>query len=273
MDGVRPKIVDVLKSQLARDESGFPARFWSTAPQIPFWFYDDEGKVALAELDALNGALGMRWGLESAHGEGVPLARTGQLLKTSSLEAARLMGVGALVLSETRGPRDPRELPAPLLVRKVTGAVPRAVIAPEAVVVGESEAVAAALAPSRDPRRTAILEEGEPLRASGPAGKPFGTVRFFRGAASRIDLLATLPESGVLVLHDSFERGWRSTVDGRPAPVVRADAAFLGVRLPAGSHRVRFEYHPRGLKEGLGIAAAGILGLVLAGMRLGAATP
>ena len=64
-----------------------------------------------------------------------------------------------------------------------------------------------------------------------------------------------------------------STVDGRPAPVVRADAAFLGVRLPAGSHRVRLEYHPRGVKEGLGIAAAGILGLALAGLRLGAAAP
>jgi hypothetical protein len=215
----------------------------------------------------------MRWGLESANGEGVPLARTGQLLKTSSLEAARLMGVGALVLSEARGPRDPRELPAPLVVRKVTGAVPRAVIVPEAVVVQESDAVAAALAPARDPRRRVILEEGEPLHASGRAGKTFGSVRLLSGTASRIDLLATLPASGVLVLHDSFERGWQSTVDDRPAPVVRADAAFMGVRLPAGSHRVRFEYHPRGVKEGLGIAAAGILGLVLAGRRLGAAAP
>ena len=273
MHAVRPRIVEVLKPELSRDESGFAARFWSRAPQIPFWFYDDDGKLALAELDALNGALGMRWGLESANGEGVPLARTGELLKTSSLEAARLMGVGALVLSESPAPRDPHEPPAPLIARKVMGALPRAVVAPEAVVVRESEAVAAALAPARDPRRRVILEEGEPLHASGPAGKTFGSVRLLSGTASRIDLLATLPASGVLVLHDSFERGWRSTVDGRPAPVVRADAAFLGVRLPVGSHRVRFEYHPRGLKEGLGIGAVGFLGLVLAGMRIGAASP
>jgi hypothetical protein len=268
MHAVRPRIVAVLQQNLSRDETGFTARFWSRASQIPLWFYDDEGKLALAGLDSLNGAIGMRWGLESANGEGVPLARIGQLLKTASLEAARLMGVGALLLSESRAPDDPRYLPSRLIVRKLPGVIPRALVAPEAVVVEESQAIAATLNPARDPRRTAILEEGDPLRASSLAGETFGTVRLLSETASRIDLLASLPGSGVLVLHNSFERGWRSTVNGRSTPVVRADAAFLGIRLSAGTHRVRFEYHPRGLKEGLGVAAAGILGLVLAAVKL-----
>jgi hypothetical protein len=268
MHAIPPRIVRVLEQSLSRDETGFTARVWSTASPIPFWFYDDEGKLALAELDSVNGALGMRWGLESANGEGVPLARIDRLLKTNSLEAARLMGVGALVSSDLPAPRDPRSPPPPLIVRKLTGIVPRAVIASEAVVVAESQAVGAALAPARDPRRTVILEEGDPLRASSPPGKSFGTVTLLSETVSKIDLLASLPGSGVLVLHNSFERGWRSTIDGAPARVVRADAAFLGVRLSAGTHRVRFGYHPRGLKEGLGLAAAGLLGLVLAATKL-----
>ena len=41
-----------------------------------------------------------------------------------------------------------------------------------------------------------------------------------------------------------------------------------GVRLAAGAHRVLFEYHPPGLKEGAGLFVAGMLGLALFAIRV-----
>ncbi len=38
--------------------------------------------------------------------------------------------------------------------------------------------------------------------------------------------------------------GWRATVDGEPAPLVRTNIAGLGVVAPTGRHAVGFEYHP-----------------------------
>ena len=43
----------------------------------------------------------------------------------------------------------------------------------------------------------------------------------------------------------------RVEVDGRPAELLRADHAFRGVRVPAGSHRVVFTYQDRALQAGL----------------------
>jgi uncharacterized membrane protein YfhO len=61
---------------------------------------------------------------------------------------------------------------------------------------------------------------------------------------------------GYLVTRDSFASGWRATVDGRAAPVLRANGKHRAVAVPGGRHRVEMRYHPPGLA--LGIALTGI---------------
>jgi hypothetical protein len=266
---IRPKLAGVLEQKLTRDESGFPRRFWSLTDAIPFWLYDDASKLSLARsLEPLSGAIGMRWGLESINGAGPPLARTAMVFGTPGLPAARLGGAGLLVMNAPRSPDRSSRDPAPLVVQPFAAALPRALVVPEAIVVPPPAAVAAALDPARDPRRTAVLEEGDPLDAEPRATGSHGTVRLISRSRSRVELSAELPSNGILVLYNSFERGWNATLNGKPAPVLRADAAFLGVRLPAGTHRVRFEYSPRGLFEGAALGVVGLLGLVLAAIRL-----
>ena len=60
--------------------------------------------------------------------------------------------------------------------------------------------------------------------------------------------------------------GWSVTVDGRPAHLVRPDGALLGVVVPGGTHRIRFEYDPPGLAVGLVISLIAALGIVLFGV-------
>jgi uncharacterized membrane protein YfhO len=60
----------------------------------------------------------------------------------------------------------------------------------------------------------------------------------------RVEALATLTVNGLLVLHDTYYPGWIAEIDGRLAPILRADELFRAVELPAGTHRVMFRFTP-----------------------------
>jgi hypothetical protein len=60
---------------------------------------------------------------------------------------------------------------------------------------------------------------------------------------------------GLLVTRESFARGWQADVDGRPAPVFRADGKHRAVPIPAGHHEVLLRYRPPGLSLGLALTS------------------
>jgi uncharacterized membrane protein YfhO len=59
--------------------------------------------------------------------------------------------------------------------------------------------------------------------------------------------------AGYVVLADAFDPGWRATVDGEPAPLLRANVAFRAVAVPAGRHVVEMVYRPRAVILGLAL--------------------
>jgi hypothetical protein len=97
-----------------------------------------------------------------------------------------------------------------------------------------------------------------------------------RGAAATIvrddphvvEVHATLAAPGLVVLADTFARGWRATVDGHAAPILATNHLFRGVPTPAGAHVVRFEYRPRGVRIGAALTLASALGLALLAWRV-----
>src|SRR5688500_19381057 len=108
------------------------------------------------------------------------------ILARPRLPASRLGGAAFVIVNAPRSlDRSPLD-PAPLLLQPIEAALPRALIAPEAIVLPGPAAVAAAVDPARDPRRTAVLEEGEPLDAPRSTG-PTGSVRVVAKSRSRID--------------------------------------------------------------------------------------
>ncbi|HEX2533101.1 MAG TPA: YfhO family protein [Chitinophagaceae bacterium] len=54
----------------------------------------------------------------------------------------------------------------------------------------------------------------------------------------------TVPAPAFLVLQQSRLPGWKAFIDGRPAPIVPVNTAFMGVFLPPGPHTVFFRYQP-----------------------------
>jgi hypothetical protein len=79
-----------------------------------------------------------------------------------------------------------------------------------------------------------------------------------------VTLTVEAPAAGLLVVNEAWFPGWRATVDGAPAPVVRADHLVQAVPLAAGRHQVVLRFRPAYFVAPAWIAAATALGLLLA---------
>ena len=104
-----------------------------------------------------------------------------------------------------------------------------------------------------------------------------GAVEMTRPSPEELELEAAPARAALLVLAEHFDPGWSVSLDGGEArPALQIDRAALGASVPAGRHRLRFRFFPRGLAAGLLLAAAVALGLGLAALRstrAGAAPP
>lgn len=200
-----------------------------------------------------------------------PLARLNAvtLLSDGTPAFARLLRLGsvnqALALHDL-GPDLPQEraisaaFAEDLRLHRVLNPVPRATVVSGVRV--SAEPLQALLDPGFDPEREVLLPLGE-SRASRPDFQ--GSVRIVEERPDRLRLAATASSSAWIVLVDSYDPGWRATLDGKETAVLAANMAFRAVGLPAGSHSVEMTYRPAPvlvgavLSLGSGVLAVGIL--------------
>jgi hypothetical protein len=108
--------------------------------------------------------------------------------------------------------------------------------------------------------------ETSALTLPGPATK--GLARIERYAPEEVRVRVETPQPAVLILLDSFDKGWTATLEnGAELPILRANALVRAVVVPAGTHLVTFSYQTPLLKAG---AAVSLLGCMLC---LGLVTP
>ena len=114
--------------------------------------------------------------------------------------------------------------------------------------------------------RVAALAQGVPadevvLNAPGPAAVG-RNARVDIGADSgdKISADVSAGGGGYLVVADAMQQpGWSVTVDGKSARLVPADDAMVAVFVPAGQHRVHFEYRAPGQRTGAAVSAVALL--------------
>ncbi|HUG40813.1 MAG TPA: YfhO family protein [Longimicrobiales bacterium] len=120
------------------------------------------------------------------------------------------------------------------------------------------------LSPDFDFRRRALVDRPVALPPA-PADAAPARVALRREASGRIAIDVAQEAPGLLVVTESWDPGWRATVDGAAAEVVIADVAFLGVIVPAGRHEVRLRYAPASFRWGI------LVTLLTAGALIGGA--
>jgi hypothetical protein len=181
----------------------------------------------------------------------------------------RMGAVGTVASLHTRGLEDLRPVaileslfPEPIRVWRVPGALPRSWVVGCSRAADRDAALRALADPAFDPTREVIL----PTAAAGSDCAPAGRSRVVLLEPDRLSLDVQATAPGFAVLADSWDPGWRVTVDGRPAPLLRANVAFRAVAVSSGRHVVEMRYRPRSVLEGLTLSAASLL--VLAAMAL-----
>jgi len=93
-----------------------------------------------------------------------------------------------------------------------------------------------------DPDHTlAFAPAYERLGAVAPSST---TVRVVGSGPGHWKLQTSGVQPALVVVSDADFPGWRAHVDGRSAPVLEADGAFIGVAVGAGDHKITFDYGP-----------------------------
>ena len=79
--------------------------------------------------------------------------------------------------------------------------------------------------------------------------------------SSRIDVKTESAAPSLLVLSENHYPGWRASVDGKPAEIIRVNYNQRGVAVPAGQHFVTFVYRPGSVLAGLAVSLLTLAGL------------
>ncbi|MEN5081072.1 hypothetical protein ABE438_01170 [Bosea sp. TWI1241] len=98
--------------------------------------------------------------------------------------------------------------------------------------------------PESDPRQVVLLESEPPMASPQGAGPGRGEVRLTRYRNTQIEIDVSADRAGFVLLNDIWHPWWRAEVDGVPAEILKANVLFRAVQVPAGTHKVRFSFHP-----------------------------
>jgi hypothetical protein len=168
-------------------------------------------------------------------------------------------------------PADARELPVssdiidrdgPLNLHRLTAPRPFARLVYRVWVEPDDAAARGILnEPAFDSASTVILpaEPDIALLADPPDGNGFAEVISF--APERITLRTESSTAAILNVALVYYPGWEATVDGQPAPLLRADTAMIALALPAGAYQVELTFAPRTFSTGASISLASLLAL------------
>jgi hypothetical protein len=95
------------------------------------------------------------------------------------------------------------------------------------------------------PDTTALCEVPLALPVSQP-----GRATLTAERPGRLEIDVECPAPQLLVAAESYHRGWRATIDGRPREVYRVNGDFLGCLVEPGKHRVVLDFQPDSLRRG-----------------------
>ncbi len=114
-----------------------------------------------------------------------------------------------------------------------------------------------------DLRQVALIEtEDEKVLQGFISPTPIGPaekVAVIRYEPQLVELKAKLDWPGLVILADTYYPGWRLSIDGQPAPILRANRLMRGAAVPAGEHTLLYTYEPASFRIGAVISAASLI--------------
>ncbi len=263
----------------AHDVPVIDPSYWTSTPKTAEWLLQqpDLGRVFgesvyasgepgyaservdfMAVRELLAWSLPPVWGLSSTGGE-TPIIPRRRLKFTDHEDALARFDIEGLryVLTSARRARegDGGARVGGAVIYRNPGVLPRArIIGRPEYASSADEAGALMKELDKQIRERLVVEDPDrPIRSDAISE---GTADIIRDDPERVDVAVDLQAGGYLFLADSFDPGWSALIDGGPAAIRPAYAAFRAVFVPEGRHLVSFRYEPAGFQIGL-IASLG----------------
>lgn len=141
-------------------------------------------------------------------------------------------------------------------------ALPRAMFVQNYQVADFDELIKTGQWPDFDPRRTVLLEqaseapdlppasEKKPVKLSSLAddlregGPHANAIQLKDYENTHIEITVDANDAGFVVLNDVWHPWWKASVDGEPVEILKANVLFRAVPVPAGRHKVTFDFTP-----------------------------
>jgi hypothetical protein len=124
--------------------------------------------------------------------------------------------------------------------------------------------------PPPDLKSMAYIETDDPNRLAaylpGTTADRSESVTVRYDSPVEVEIEVRLAQPGLVVLADMFDSGWRLKIDGRPAPILRANLLMRAAAVTAGTHTLVYTYEPASVWIGVLISLAALV--VLLGLRL-----
>jgi hypothetical protein len=170
-----------------------------------------------------------------------------------SARANQFFGVRAML---TRNPRNDLPQVAPggeLRLYAVPNPIPRVSFLPvtAARFLSNNEIHAQLRDPKIDLNQALLLPKDAPKPQELPPTSATSAIDYQRPTTDEIVVKLAAPWPCYLRLIETWDPGWRATVDGAPAPLICAYNTFMAIPISAGAHEVRLSYHTPGATAGM----------------------
>ncbi len=195
--------------------------------------------------------------------DALPVFYNASVIQLPSMQDVRLLGVRYLIEANGVPPTVPngteRTVPGRVVATErgyvlveVAGWQPRTSVVPSWTEARNGvQALHTVLDPTFDPSRHAVVEGDRVGSSSTGTPGPSGSAAYLERWPEDVRITVDAAAASIVVIRNAWDAGWSTTVDGRPAPVLRTDYFLQGVPVSAGRHVIRLTYRDPTIGRGL----------------------
>ena len=130
----------------------------------------------------------------------------------------------------------------PFALIEFGGALPRAKLYNNWEIIADEKALLSRLGDTNwNPEQSVLLSQDAP-KPTAPTAAAGKAEILGNPSPKEMTIQTTSDAPAMLLLNDKLEPEWHAYVDGKEAPVLRANYLMRGVHVPAGAHKVEFKY-------------------------------
>jgi hypothetical protein len=113
---------------------------------------------------------------------------------------------------------------------------------------------------------TVVIDKGEQSKVTGnPVYDSTASITFVNNKNDEINYESKAGSNQFAVFSEIYyPKGWKAYIDDKETPIIKVDYAFRGLSIPAGNHKIRFEFKPASYRLGSTISLfGGVISLLL----------